>query len=72
MKKIEYRPRLSQDEMDLISNHRMSKNVGIIGDTHEPFCHPEYRDWCYETFSRFGVGEVVHIGDEVDNSALSY
>ena len=23
-------------------------------------------------FNRFGVSEIVHIGDEVDNSALSY
>jgi predicted phosphodiesterase len=51
----------------------MSKTiVGIIGDTHEPFCHPQYRDFCYKTFNRFGVNKIVHIGDEVDNYALSY
>ena len=72
MKKVEYRPRLSQVEMDLISNHRMSNNVGIIGDTHEPFCHKNYRNFCYEVFDRFACGNIVHIGDEVDNAALSY
>ena len=46
--------------------------VGVIGDTHEPFCHPQYREFCYNTFNKYKVGRVVHIGDEVDNYALSY
>lgn len=66
------RPRLSKKEFDLISNHRSGNNIGIIGDTHEPFCRPGYRDFCYEVFNRFGCGKIVHIGDEVDNHAISY
>jgi predicted phosphodiesterase len=51
----------------------MSKTVvGVIGDTHEPFCHKDYRNFCYETFNKFKVTRVVHIGDEADNHALSY
>lgn len=52
----------------------MSKhpNVLVIGDTHEPFCHPDYLEFCKETARRYGCTEVVHIGDEVDNHALSY
>lgn len=46
--------------------------VGIIGDTHEPFCHPQYRDFCYKTFNKYKVNKIVHIGDEIDNYALSY
>jgi predicted phosphodiesterase len=46
--------------------------VGIIGDTHEPFTHPDYRNFCYKTFEQFKVTKIVHIGDEVDNHALSY
>ncbi len=46
--------------------------VGIIGDTHEPFCHPDYRNFCYKTFNAYKVSKIVHIGDEVDNHALSY
>lgn len=46
--------------------------VGIIGDTHEPFCHPQYRDFCYKTFNKFKVSRIIHSGDEVDNHALSY
>jgi len=50
----------------------MGKIVGIIADTHEPFCHKDYRNFCYQTFNKYKVSEIVHIGDEVDNHALSY
>ena len=53
-------------------SYRNAKNVGIIGDTHEPFCHPHYKNFCYEVFDRFSCGEIIHIGDECDNAALSY
>jgi predicted phosphodiesterase len=46
--------------------------VGVISDTHEPFTHKNYRNFCYETFNKFKVNKIVHIGDEVDNHALSY
>ncbi len=46
--------------------------VGIIGDTHIPFTHPDYLDFCKGTFADYGVNEVVHIGDLVDNHAISY
>lgn len=46
--------------------------IGVIGDTHEPFCKKGYREFCIETFKTFGVTDVVHIGDEVDNAAISY
>ena len=72
MKQYGKRLRLTPKEVELVENHRLSKNVGIIGDTHEPFCHPNYRDFCYEVFDRFAVGEIIHIGDECDNAALSY
>ena len=48
------------------------KNVLVIGDTHEPFCHPQYKSFCYEVANKFQCSEVVHIGDEVDNHAISY
>ena len=70
--KEQYRPRLTKKEYELIKSYRNNSGVGIIGDTHEPFCHPNYRDFCYEVFDRFGVSQIVHIGDEVDNSALSF
>lgn len=51
---------------------RKPRVVGVIGDTHEPFCHKDYRNFCYETFNKYGVTDICHIGDEVDNHALSY
>lgn len=50
---------------------RESTVVGVIGDTHFPFVHPRYLDFCRDTFAEWGVGRVVHIGDIVDNHALS-
>jgi len=45
--------------------------VGVIADTHIPFEHPDYLEFCKRTFDRFGVDKVVHIGDLVDNHAAS-
>lgn len=70
MKQI--RARLSPKEYALISEHRNGKNVGIIGDTHEPFCRKGYREFCYEVFNKFGCGIICHAGDEIDNHAISY
>ena len=68
----QYRPRLTKEENKLISDFRNGSNVGIIGDTHLPFMIEGYREFCYDVFNRFGCSEIVHIGDEVDNHALSY
>mgnify|MGYP003146465534 CR=1 FL=1 len=50
----------------------MSRTIGVIGDTHEPYCKKGYLEFCIDTFKTFGVDEIIHIGDEVDNAALSY
>ena len=50
---------------------RTSNTVGVIGDTHFPFCHPRYLDFCRDTFAEYNVGQIVHIGDIVDNHAIS-
>jgi predicted phosphodiesterase len=47
-------------------------NVLVIGDTHEPFCREGYLAHCREMQEKFDCGTVIHIGDEVDNHALSY
>ena len=47
-------------------------NVLIIGDTHEPFCHPNYLEFCKEVQKRCRCKTVVHIGDLVDNHSISY
>ena len=47
-------------------------HVLIIGDTHLPFVHKHYLDFCKEIQARVKCGTVVHIGDLVDNHAISY
>lgn len=69
---VEFRPRLSRGLNNLVQEFKNSNIVGVIGDTHEPFCHPDYRNFCYDVFDRFQANQIVHIGDEVDNHALSY
>jgi predicted phosphodiesterase len=46
--------------------------VGIIGDTHIPFCLPGYLEFCQETFWKWDVDTFVHIGDLLDNHAISF
>jgi len=44
----------------------------VIGDTHLPFEHPGYLDFCLGIQHRVKCGTVVHIGDLVDNHAMSF
>jgi len=46
--------------------------VGIIGDTHLPYELSGYLEFCVETFDRYGVDTVVHIGDFIDHHSLSF
>jgi len=45
--------------------------TGIIADTHFPWVHPMYLRFCRDTFCRFNVKQVVHIGDVADNHAVA-
>lgn len=47
------------------------KPVGVFSDPHIPFNHPNYLQFCIDTFKKYGVGQVVCCGDLVDNHALS-
>ena len=47
-------------------------NVLIIGDTHIPFEHEHYLDFCIDIKKKFKCKTIVHIGDLVDNHAISY
>ena len=50
---------------------RKDKPVGVFSDPHVPFHHPNYLQFCIDTFKRYGVGRVVCTGDLVDFHALS-
>jgi len=47
-------------------------NVLVIGDTHIPFEHKGYLDFCLRARDTYKCDVVIHIGDEVDNHAISY
>lgn len=47
-------------------------SVLIVGDTHLPFVLPGYLDFCNDIKNRVKCEKVVHIGDLVDNHAISY
>lgn len=46
--------------------------VGVIGDTHIPFEKSGYLEFLKKTFKKYKVQKIVHIGDLVDNHAISY
>ena len=52
--------------------HHGTGNVGVIGDTHLPYEHRHYLQFCKETFEANKVDVVVHIGDLIDNHSLSF
>lgn len=48
------------------------KNVLVIGDTHCPCLVDGYIDFLRDIYKRWNCNKVVHIGDLVDNAALSF
>lgn len=46
-------------------------NVLVISDTHLPFEHPDALRFCREIQEKYNCGTVVHIGDIIDNYAIS-
>jgi len=69
---MSYRPRLNKFVYDFINHHKRSNVVGIISDTHYPFAHKSHLNFLYETFNKFQVNRIVHIGDLVDGHSWSY
>ena len=69
---MSFRPRLNKFVYDFINNHKRSNVIGIISDTHYPFAHKAHLNFLYETFNKFQVNRVVHIGDLVDGHSWSY
>ena len=47
-------------------------HILVIGDTQIPFTIKGYLDFCLDIQKRVKCGTVVHIGDLVDNHAISY
>ena len=49
----------------------MSRTL-VIGDPHEPVCHPGYRPWCRYLRNKFKTTKTVIIGDICDHHAISF
>lgn len=45
--------------------------VLVIGDTHEPFCHPQYFRFISDMRDKYDPDTIVHIGDVVDQHSAS-
>lgn len=50
----------------------IKNNVLVIGDCHLPFELPNYLDFCASVRDKYKCNIIVHIGDLVDNHAISY
>lgn len=60
------------DKAGLIKTYIPEKRpVGVFGDTHIPFDHPNYLQFLKDTFQKYNVDQVVCMGDLVDNHAIS-
>ena len=46
--------------------------VLVIGDVHEPACHPAYRAFCSDLRSAWKTDKTVFIGDIIDNGNISF
>lgn len=61
-----------KNQQVILKDNLDKNNVLIIGDTHEPFCKDGYLEHCLKVQKDYNCGTVIHIGDLVDNHAVSY
>ena len=48
-----------------------ARNILVIGDTHLPYEHVGYLDFCIEQYNKWNCDTVIHIGDLIDSHATS-
>jgi len=51
---------------------RKQENILVIGDTHIPFEHSDYLEFCVKTKEKYKCSTIVHIGDLVDHHSINY
>ena len=49
-----------------------NKAVLLIGDSHIPYEHKDYLRFCKAVAKKYSCSIYVHVGDEVDNHAISF
>jgi len=70
---MEYRPRLTQDEYNLIRQYRERTScVLAIPDLHLPFVKQGYLEFCVDMQTKYNPTEIIFLGDILDNHASSY
>lgn len=68
--KTEFRPRLNQNEYELLRHS--GNRVLVIGDLHEPFAKEGYLEHCVNAYDKYNCNKVVFIGDIIDNHFSSF
>jgi len=70
---MEYRPRLTQDEYNIVNQYRKRKScVLIIGDLHLPFTKSGYLEFCVDIQRKYNATQTIFIGDILDNHASNF
>lgn len=59
-------------KIHIVKSYNKHNNVLIIGDTHLPFEKEGYLEFCLKLQLDYQCDKVIHIGDLVDNHAVSY
>jgi len=67
------RPRLSGNKLAAY-NHltKKERRILVVGDLHEPFTHPDYLDFCKQTYSNYNCNQVIFIGDQIDSHGWNF
>lgn len=50
----------------------INQRILVISDTHAPYQHPDALDFLSALHQKYSFTRVIHIGDEVDNHAMSF
>lgn len=59
------------ENVELVINAK-NKAVLLIGDSHIPYEHRDYLKFCKAVAKKYNCTKFVHVGDEVDNHAISF
>jgi len=57
---------------NLYNKESIDGNILVIGDPHEPWCHPDYLGFCKRVYDEYDCKLAVIIGDLIDQHAISY
>jgi UDP-2,3-diacylglucosamine pyrophosphatase LpxH len=70
----EYRPRLSEEEYNVILERRNNdeRRILVIGDLHAPFIKFGYLEFCKEMQTKWKTNKTIFVGDIIDNHYSSY